>query len=69
MRTDVPARIASRRNSPIGWSAEPDGTTGDLPMVTTNGSARPTHTEADYTDFAHTGPGTLAGRFMRHGCS
>ena len=34
-------------------------------MPTTNGSAHPTHTEADYTDFAHTGPGTLAGRFMR----
>ena len=34
-------------------------------MAATNGSAKPTYTEADYTDFAHTGPGTLAGRFMR----
>jgi 5,5'-dehydrodivanillate O-demethylase len=34
-------------------------------MAATNGSARPAYTEADYTDFAHTGPGTLAGRFMR----
>jgi len=25
----------------------------------------PAHGAADYTDFAHTGPGTLAGRFMR----
>src|SRR4051812_37672515 len=29
-------------------------------MVTTNG-----YTERDYTDFAHTGPGTLAGRYLR----
>ncbi len=29
-------------------------------MATTNG-----YTERDYTDFAHTGPGTLAGRYLR----
>src|SRR5436853_2867738 len=29
-------------------------------------AATPTlYTEADWTDFAHTGPGTLAGRYMR----
>jgi 5,5'-dehydrodivanillate O-demethylase len=32
-------------------------------MATT--TARHQYTEADYTDFAHTGPGTLAGRYMR----
>src|SRR5712691_8659388 len=29
-------------------------------MATTNG-----YTERDYTDFEHTGPGTLAGRYLR----
>lgn len=26
---------------------------------------QPRYTREDWTDFAHTGPGTLAGRFMR----
>ena len=34
-----------------------------MPTDEANGSR--TYTEADYTDFAHTGPGTLAGRWMR----
>ena len=32
----------------------------------TNGTqTQQKYTRADYTDFAHTGPGTLAGRYMR----
>src|SRR3954466_4489349 len=58
-------RTASGRNTRFGRSAEQGGTPGDLPMVTTNGSPQSTDTEADYTDFARTGPRTLAGRFMR----
>ncbi|HEY7061492.1 MAG TPA: Rieske 2Fe-2S domain-containing protein [Chloroflexota bacterium] len=34
-------------------------------MVSPDSSSPRTYTAADYTDFAHTGPGTLAGRFMR----
>jgi 5,5'-dehydrodivanillate O-demethylase len=34
-------------------------------MATTNGSAANGRGQDDWTDFAHTGPGTLAGRFMR----
>src|SRR5688572_25989509 len=38
-------------------------------MAIANGHPRTagarTYTEADFTDFAHTGPGTLAGRYMR----
>jgi 5,5'-dehydrodivanillate O-demethylase oxygenase subunit len=34
-------------------------------MATTNGHTRAADREAEYSDFAHTGPGTLAGRFMR----
>lgn len=37
-------------------------------MIATNGAAKNgqrDYTRADWTDFAHTGPGTLAGRFMR----
>ncbi|MBM2812286.1 MAG: hypothetical protein HW416_3045 [Chloroflexi bacterium] len=34
-------------------------------MVAAQADTRRQYTEADYTDFAHTGPGTLAGRFMR----
>jgi hypothetical protein len=38
-------------------------------MATRNGQsrggARRRYSEADWNDFAHTGPGTLAGRFMR----
>ena len=34
-----------------------------MPTHEANGSR--TYAEADYTDFAHTGPGTLAGRWMR----
>lgn len=34
-------------------------------MVETQAGLRRTFTEADYTDFAHTGPGTLAGRYLR----
>jgi 5,5'-dehydrodivanillate O-demethylase len=33
-------------------------------MVATNGANRQ-HKAADYTDYAHTGPGTLAGRYLR----
>lgn len=33
-------------------------------MTQTNGGGR-TYTQADWTDFAHTGPGTLAGRYLR----
>ena len=31
----------------------------------TNGNGRPAEGQVDFTDFAHIGPGTLAGRFMR----
>src|SRR5215208_457002 len=34
-------------------------------MAATNGSSKTSYMEADYTDFAHTGPGTLAGRYLR----
>jgi 5,5'-dehydrodivanillate O-demethylase len=34
-------------------------------VVATNGQTVGHHTKADYTDFAHTGPGTLAGRYLR----
>jgi 5,5'-dehydrodivanillate O-demethylase len=34
-------------------------------MSTAHSQARDTYTAADYADFAHTGPGTLAGRYMR----
>jgi 5,5'-dehydrodivanillate O-demethylase len=34
-------------------------------MLTTNGTPNGIHSSADYTDFAHTGPGTLAGRYLR----
>ena len=34
-------------------------------MAAPNGHGPRAYTEADYTDFAHTGPGTLAGRYMR----
>jgi 5,5'-dehydrodivanillate O-demethylase len=34
-------------------------------MAATNGSPRGAYTEADATDFAHVGPGTLAGRYLR----
>jgi 5,5'-dehydrodivanillate O-demethylase len=34
-------------------------------MTATNGHTAPTDTPAAYTDFAHTGPGTLAGRYLR----
>jgi 5,5'-dehydrodivanillate O-demethylase len=33
-------------------------------MVATNGAVR-RYTQQDYTDFAHAGPGTLAGRYLR----
>jgi 5,5'-dehydrodivanillate O-demethylase len=34
-------------------------------MAATRDSDTRQYTEADYTDFAHTGPGTLAGRYLR----
>src|SRR6266849_2451739 len=34
-------------------------------MRSKNGGTNGAYSAADYTDFAHTGPGTLAGRFMR----
>src|SRR5262245_30664483 len=34
-------------------------------MLATNGATLGTEDRADYTDYAHTGPGTLAGRYMR----
>src|SRR5262249_578066 len=34
-------------------------------MALTQAKTASSHDVADYTDFAHTGPGTLAGRFMR----
>src|SRR5687768_12348800 len=40
-------------------------TTGRWSVVATDRPPERTYTEADYTDFEHTGPGTLAGRYMR----
>lgn len=34
-------------------------------MAVVNSNAQQTYTESDWTDFAHTGPGTLAGRYLR----
>jgi 5,5'-dehydrodivanillate O-demethylase len=34
-------------------------------MASSHRGSRNNHTAADYTDFAHTGPGTLAGRYLR----
>ena len=34
-------------------------------MAIAAGDAVRQYTEADYTDFEHTGPGTLAGRYLR----
>jgi 5,5'-dehydrodivanillate O-demethylase oxygenase subunit len=34
-------------------------------MAVADGQRPATYTAADYTDFAHTGPGTLAGRYLR----
>jgi 5,5'-dehydrodivanillate O-demethylase oxygenase subunit len=35
-------------------------------MVAERTDTRPSSSAADYTDFAHAGPGTLAGRYLRH---
>ncbi|HLH23018.1 MAG TPA: hypothetical protein VK066_10875, partial [Chloroflexota bacterium] len=34
-------------------------------MTLVDTSRRPEYTTADYQDYAHTGPGTLAGRYLR----
>jgi 5,5'-dehydrodivanillate O-demethylase len=34
-------------------------------MASSHRGSNDRHTAADYTDFAHTGPGTLAGRYLR----
>ncbi len=34
-------------------------------MTSASGHTAPRHSKVDYSDFAHTGPGTLAGRYLR----
>src|SRR5205823_3388112 len=60
--TSLGARIAAERPGWCSTGSRPEGVAG---MASRTNGARRDDAAARYSDFAHTGPGTLAGRLMR----